>query len=58
MPILACGQDGGPGSQPVQVRLSFNDLLAVAERQDAPKGVSLRVINRLLMSTFSAALEQ
>ena len=39
------------------VRVSFNDLLAIAERQGAPKSVALRVINRRLESTFSGALE-
>ncbi|MGI9221740.1 MAG: DUF302 domain-containing protein [Woeseiaceae bacterium] len=36
--------------------LSFNDLLALAERQDASKSIALRVINRRLNKTFSAAL--
>jgi uncharacterized protein (DUF302 family) len=39
------------------VQVSFNDLLAIAERQDVPKAVALRVINRRLGSTFSGALE-
>ncbi|MGI9201235.1 MAG: DUF302 domain-containing protein [Woeseiaceae bacterium] len=36
--------------------LSFNDLLALAERQDASKSIALRVINRRLNKTFSDAL--
>jgi len=39
-----------------RVRLSFNDLLALAERQGAKKAVALRVINYRLKKTFSAAL--
>ncbi len=39
------------------VHVSFNDLLAIAERQGVPKAVALRVINRRLKSTFSGALE-
>ena len=39
------------------VRVSFNDLLAIAERQGVPKTVALRVINRRLTSTFRGALE-
>ena len=39
------------------VRVSFNDLLAAADRVDAPKSIALRVINRRLKSTFSGALE-
>ena len=39
------------------VKVSFNDLLAVAERQDVPKSIALRVINRRLRSTFAGALE-
>lgn len=39
------------------VRVSFNDLIAIAERQAAPKTMALRVINRRLGSTFSGALE-
>ena len=40
------------------VKASFNDLLAIAERQGVPKAPALRVINRRLNSTFRAALEQ
>lgn len=36
--------------------LSFNDLLALAERQGASKSIALRVINRRLSKTFSDAL--
>lgn len=39
------------------VRASFNDLLAVAERQGVPKSPALRVINHRLTSTFESALE-
>ena len=39
------------------VQVSFNDLLAIAERQGVGKSVALRVINRRLKSTFSGALE-
>jgi uncharacterized protein (DUF302 family) len=39
------------------VRVSFNDLLAIAERHGVPKTVALRVVNRRLKSTFSGALE-
>ena len=39
------------------VQVSFNDLLAIAERQGVPKTVALRVINRRLKSTFIGALE-
>ena len=39
------------------VRVSFNDLLAIAERQGVPKTVALRVINYRLKSTFGGALE-
>jgi uncharacterized protein (DUF302 family) len=41
-----------------QVHLSFNDLLAIAERQGLSKSVALRVINYRLNKTFSEALEQ
>ena len=40
------------------VRVSFNDLLALADRQGVPKSLALRVINRRLKATFSEALEQ
>ncbi len=36
--------------------LSFNDLLALAERQEASKSIALRVINYRLNKTFSSAL--
>ena len=39
------------------VKASFNDLLAVAERQEVPKSPALRVINHRLSSTFEGALE-
>ena len=39
------------------VRVSFNDLLALADRQQVSGGVALRVINWRLSSTFSDALE-
>jgi uncharacterized protein (DUF302 family) len=39
------------------VRVSFNDLLALADRQQVSGGVALRVINWRLSSTFSKALE-
>jgi uncharacterized protein (DUF302 family) len=40
-----------------QVHLSFNDLIAIAERQGVSKSIALRVINYRLNKTFSAALE-
>jgi uncharacterized protein (DUF302 family) len=40
-----------------QVLVSFNDLLALADRQGVPKSPPLRVVNRRLQSTFGAALE-
>lgn len=40
------------------VHVTFNDLLALAERQGVSGGLPLRVINRRLRETFSAALEQ
>jgi uncharacterized protein (DUF302 family) len=39
------------------VKASFNDLLALAERQGVPKSPALRVINHRLTSTFESALE-
>ncbi len=39
-----------------QVRVSFNDLLALAERQGPGPSIPLRVINRRLASTFSEAV--
>lgn len=41
-----------------QVRLSFNDLLDIAARQDVPKSIALRVVNRRIKETFSEALEE
>ena len=38
------------------VRVSFNDLLALAERQEVSKNLALRVINHRLNSPFRAAL--
>lgn len=40
------------------VHVSFNDLLALAERQQVPAGMPLRVINRRVKQTFTAALEE
>ncbi len=40
------------------VHLSFNDLLLVAERQDANKSIALRVIDFRLSRTFSGALSE
>ncbi len=40
------------------VHLSFNDLLLVAERQDANKSIALRVIDFRLSRTFSGALTE
>lgn len=39
------------------VKVSFNDLLALAERQGARKSPALRVINYRVASTFESALE-
>jgi uncharacterized protein (DUF302 family) len=39
------------------VQVSWNDLLALAERQGVPKSPALRVINHRLKSTFESALE-
>jgi uncharacterized protein (DUF302 family) len=39
------GEDG-------RTRVSFNDLLVLAERQAAPSSMALRVINFRLNSTF------
>ena len=39
------------------VKASFNDLLAIAERQGVRKSPALRVINRRLNSTFESALD-
>lgn len=41
-----------------QVYLSFNDLLALAERQGVSKSIPLRVINFRLNKVFSDALKQ
>ncbi|MFT7533165.1 MAG: hypothetical protein ACI9FD_004200 [Gammaproteobacteria bacterium] len=41
-----------------KVRLSFNDLLALAEHQGVSKSIPLRVINFRLNKVFSEALEQ
>ena len=43
------GEDG-------KVRLSFNDLIALAERQNAEVAVPLRIINYRLNSVFTEAL--
>jgi uncharacterized protein (DUF302 family) len=40
-----------------QVHLSYNDLLAIAERQGVSKSIALRVINYRLNKVFSAALQ-
>lgn len=40
------------------VFVTFNDLLALAERQGVRGGLPLRIINRRLKETLSAALEQ
>ncbi|MEP4486258.1 MAG: DUF302 domain-containing protein [Halioglobus sp.] len=40
-----------------RIKLSFNDLLALAERQEAQKSLALRVINYRLNKTFGDALE-
>jgi len=40
------------------VHVTFNDLLALAERQQVSGGVTLRVIRRRLKETFSTALRQ
>ena len=45
----APGEDG-------KVRLSFNDLIALAERQDAEVAVPLRIVNYRLNSVFTEAL--
>lgn len=41
-----------------QIKLSFNDLLALADRQAVKKALALRVINYRLKKTFSDALEK
>lgn len=40
------------------VYVTFNDLLALAERQNVSGGLPLRVINQRVRKTFSEALEQ
>jgi uncharacterized protein (DUF302 family) len=40
------------------VHVTFNDLLALADRQNVSGGLALQVINRRLKATFSGALEQ
>jgi uncharacterized protein (DUF302 family) len=40
------------------VHVTFNDLLALAERQGVSTGLPLRIINRRIRETFSAALKQ
>ena len=39
------------------VHVTFNDLLALADRQQVSGGIPLRLINRRLKNTFSEALE-
>lgn len=41
-----------------RVRVTFNDLLALAARQEAAVWMPLRVVNRRIQQTFSGALEQ
>jgi len=38
------------------VRLAFNDLTAIAKRQEVSGGVPLRMINHRIRKTFEAAL--
>jgi uncharacterized protein (DUF302 family) len=40
------------------VHVTFNDLLALADRQKISVGLPLRLINRRLKKTLSEALEQ
>ena len=40
------------------VHVTFNDLLALAARQQLSAGITLRVINRRMKKTFSEALQQ
>ena len=40
------------------VRVTFNDLLVLAQRQQVSGGIALQIINRRLKETFSAALGQ
>lgn len=41
-----------------KVHLSYNDLLAIADRQNVDKAIALRVIDYRLSKTFSSALTQ
>ena len=49
---LLVWQDGAGAA-----RVSFNDLSAIAERQEVPKSIALRIISYRLKSTFRGALE-
>lgn len=40
------------------VQVTFNDLVALAERQQVPASIPLRVINKRLTETFGAALDE
>ena len=40
------------------VHLSYNDLLAIADRQSVDKAIALRVIDYRLSKTFSSALTE
>ena len=40
-----------------RINLSFNDLLALAQRQEAKKSIALRVVNYRLKKTFGDALK-
>lgn len=40
-----------------KTKVSYNDLLALADRQNVDKSLALRVISRRLASTFDAALD-
>ncbi|QIE42970.1 DUF302 domain-containing protein (plasmid) [Rhodobacteraceae bacterium SC52] len=40
-----------------RIEVLFNDLLALADRQDVPKSLPLRIINRRMLKTFTEALE-
>jgi hypothetical protein len=40
------------------VHVTFNDLLALAERQQVSGGIPLRIIDAPLKKTFTLALEQ
>lgn len=39
------------------IKVSFNDLLAIADRQDVRKNLALRVVNRRVRKTFETALD-